>query len=73
VIVSLEEHTRIGGLGSLLAELLAEAPLPAPKRFARMGLPDAFPDQYGSQASLLAHLGLGVEAVVTKVLALNAR
>jgi len=73
VVVSLEEHSRIGGLGSILAEVLAEAGFPAPKRFARMGLPDAFAEQYGSQASLLAHLGLSPDALVAKVLALNAR
>jgi len=70
-IVTLEEHTRIGGLGSLLAELIAETPFAAPKRFARMGLPDAFADQYGSQATLLAHLGLTPEAVVATVLGLR--
>jgi len=73
VVVSLEEHTRIGGLGSILAELLAETPFALPKRFARIGLPDAFADQYGSQASLLAHLGLSAEAVARTVLSLHAR
>lgn len=45
VIVTVEEHTVIGGLGSAVAEVLAEANLPHPKRFKRLGLPDAFPDQ----------------------------
>jgi len=72
-VVSLEEHTRIGGLGSILAELLAETPFPSPKRFARLGLPDAFAEQYGSQASLLAHMGLSVESVVEAALGLHAR
>jgi len=73
VLVSLEEHTRIGGLGTILAELLAEAPFPVPKRFKRIGLPDAFADQYGSQATLMAHMGLSAEAVVDAVRALGAR
>lgn len=73
VVVSLEEHTRIGGLGSILAELLAETPFPVPKRFARIGLPDAFADQYGSQATLMAHMGLSAEAVVRTVRGLRDR
>ncbi|MBI4767525.1 MAG: transketolase [Deltaproteobacteria bacterium] len=55
-VITIEEHTIIGGLGSALAELMAEADFDQPKRFRRLGLPDAFPDQlgYGSQDSLLA-------------------
>jgi transketolase len=67
VVVTLEEHTRIGGLGSALAELIAETPFAVPKRFRRMGLPDAFASQYGLQASLMAHMGLSTEAVVATV------
>jgi transketolase len=52
-IITAEEHTIIGGLGSAVAELLAEAGLPGPKRFKRIGIPDVFPDKYGSQASLM--------------------
>jgi transketolase len=54
VIVTVEEHTIVGGLGSAVAELLAEANFSPSKRFKRIGLPDVFPDQYGSQDSLLA-------------------
>jgi transketolase len=54
VIVTVEEHTIIGGLGSAVAEVLAEANFASPKRFKRIGIPDTFPDQYGSQDSLLA-------------------
>jgi len=54
VIVAVEEHSIVGGLGSAIAEIIAEAGFPAAKRFRRIGLPDTFPDQYGSQDSLLA-------------------
>ena len=53
VVVTVEEHSVIGGLGSAVAELIAEADFSAPKRFRRIGIPDVFPDQYGSQASLM--------------------
>src|SRR6266536_4358092 len=67
VIVSIEEHTVFGGLGSAVAEALAEANLETPKRFKRIGLPDVFPDQYGSQASLMARYGLTAERIAVKV------
>jgi transketolase len=66
-IVTLEEHNIIGGLGSAVAETIAEANFDAPKRFKRIGLPDVFPDQYGSQASLMARYGLTAERVVETV------
>jgi transketolase len=70
-VVTLEEHVRTGGLGSAVAEVLAEAGWTAPKRFLRLGLPDAFPSRYGSQASLMAHFGLTPEGVAGRCLALS--
>jgi transketolase len=67
VIVTVEEHSVIGGLGSALAELIAEAGLSGVKRFRRIGLPDVFPDQYGSQASLLAHYEITAEKIYSFV------
>ena len=53
VIVTVEEHSIVGGLGSAVAEIVAEASFSPGKRFKRIGLPDIFPDEYGSQDSLL--------------------
>ena len=55
VIVTIEEHTIIGGLGGAVAEIIAEANFPTVKRFKRLGIPDVFPEHYGSQASLMEH------------------
>ncbi len=63
VIVTIEEHTVIGGLGSAVAELLAEADFPAAKRFRRVGIPDVFPKNYGSQASLMERFGITADRV----------
>jgi len=63
VVVTVEEHTVIGGLGSAVAELVAEANFEPSKRFKRIGLPDAFPDKYGSQDSLMAHYSVTSEAL----------
>ena len=62
-IVTVEEHTIIGGLGSAVAELLAEADYTTPKRFKRVGIPDVFPNRYGSQDSLMEYYGINADAV----------
>ncbi|MBM3831346.1 MAG: transketolase, partial [Verrucomicrobia bacterium] len=72
-VLTVEEHNVIGGLGSAVAEVMAEANLLAPKRFKRLGLPDVFPDKYGSQASLFARYGLTPEQIAAEVRNLLAR
>ncbi len=72
-VASVEEHTVIGGLGSAVAEVLAEGGLRGDRRFARMGIPDVFADRYGSQASLLDRFGLTAERISEKVLSLLSR
>ncbi|MEO5374336.1 MAG: transketolase [Alphaproteobacteria bacterium] len=67
VLVTVEEHTRIGGLGSAVLETLSDhldGPMP---RVIRLGLPDAFPDDYGSQDEHLAKHGMDVEGIVAAV------
>jgi transketolase len=58
IIVTIEEHTLMGGLGSAVAEIIAEAGFNPSKRFKRIGIPDVFPDKYGSQASLMARYNI---------------
>jgi transketolase len=67
VIISVEEHTILGGLGSAVAEIIAEAGFATAKRFRRIGIPDVFPDQYGSQDSLLARYDITAECIATTV------
>lgn len=71
VIVSFEEHTSIGGLGSAVAEIVAEAGFDPAKRFKRIGIPDMFPDQYGSQESLMSRFSITSQALVSTVVQLN--
>ena len=68
VIVTVEEHSAIGGLGSAVAEIVAEAGFNPAKRFKRIGLPDEFPDQYGSQQSLLERYSITPKAVAAQVM-----
>lgn len=66
-IVTVEEHSVIGGLGGAVAEIMAEAGFQTPKRFRRIGIPDVFPDQYGSQASLLRRYEITAEKIVSVI------
>ena len=63
-VITLEEHIACGGLGSAVSELIAEQLPGRGPRFRRLCLPDQFPDEYGSQDSLLDRYGLNVENVV---------
>ena len=69
VILTVEEHTLMGGLGSAVAEIISESNFNPAKRFLRIGIPDVFPDQYGSQSSLMHRYGItaahAAEAVTT--------
>lgn len=67
LVVAIEEHTVVGGLGSAVAEVLAEATFDSVKRFKRIGIPDIFADEYGSQDSLMEHYEITAPAVVSVV------
>src|SRR5437660_11111321 len=60
-IVSIEEHTVIGGLGSGIAEYLAETDLLGVRRFKRIGIPDVFPSIYGDQNAMIREYGISAE------------
>ena len=53
VVIAIEEHSIVGGLGSSISEIISESNFKQPKRFKRLGLPDVFPDEYGSQTTLM--------------------
>jgi transketolase len=63
VVVTLEEHTVIGGLGGAIAEVLLEESI-APRMFRRVGLADCFPEVVGDQDYLRAQYGLDRHAVL---------
>lgn len=66
LVVTVEEHTLVGGLGSAVAEAFADAGRPLP-RLLRLGLPDAFTRIYGSQDDHLALNGLDPEGLARSV------
>lgn len=65
-IVTLEEHSLIGGLGSAVAEVLAESgELRVP--FKRLGLPSAFSSKVGDQEYLRATHGLSEDGILNSL------
>jgi transketolase len=67
-VLTVEEHTIVGGLGSAAAEALAEAGTGA--RLRRIGLRDTFAHEVGSQGHLLAAHGITEEQIHAQALEL---
>ena len=63
-IITLEEHTILGGLGSSCAEVILEEGYNEKKLFKRIGIPDVFPGGYGNQKDMMARQGISVSEVV---------
>jgi transketolase len=72
-VVTIEENTILGGLGSAVAEAIAEAGFSPGKKFRRIGIPDVFSDRYGTQANLMDYHGINSGAVVSTARALLGR
>jgi transketolase len=68
-IMTIEEHSIIGGLGSAVAEVLAEAGSQN-ITFKRLGIPDAFCSQVGGQEYLRRVYGLDSGAICRAALEL---
>lgn len=65
-VFTLEEHSILGGLGSAVAEVLAEADIPKVP-FKRIGVPPAFSPHIGSQEYMQERHGLTPEAIAASV------
>lgn len=65
VVFSVEEHSRIGGLGSTIAELFSGKM--NPPRLVRIGTPDTFIKELGSQDYLRKKLGLSTHGIISSI------
>ncbi len=66
LVLTVEEHTVVGGLGSAVLEVLADGMDNIPK-VRRLGIPDRFSEHYGNQEKLMGKVGIdaaGIEAAV---------
>ena len=63
LVVSVEEHTILGGLGGLVAEILGEH---APRRLVRIGIQDTWGESAANDFLLNRH-GLSAERIAQRV------
>lgn len=63
-LVTLEEHSVLGGLGAAVTEITSEH---EPVRVLRIGVPDRFSEHCGTHAYLLREHGLDTDSVRAKV------
>lgn len=64
-VVTVEEHNVIGGLGSAVAEVLAEASSGVP--FRRVGIPDVYCDTHAEYHELDVKFGLDADGIARSV------
>ena len=69
-IVTIEEHTKIGGLGGAVAEVCLENDM-KPKYFRRVGLDDKFSSIVGSQSHLRKTYNMDHDSIVDIVTSMN--
>jgi len=67
LVVTLEENVASGGLGSAVTDVLVEQHAAVLPPIRRMALPDAFPENYGSQDGLLELYGLNPARIADAV------
>ncbi|MBR0428338.1 MAG: transketolase family protein [Clostridia bacterium] len=63
-LISIEDHSILGGMGSSISEVLTEK---HPARLERMGIKDKF-GKSGKAEELLKHFGIDSEAIIAKFL-----
>lgn len=68
IIVTLEEHNLIGGLGSTIAEWLSETETDKKSKLMKFGVPDCFTNRVGDQAYLRNLFGLSSEQIFKNIL-----
>ena len=66
IIVTVEEHSVTGGLGSAVAEVLAEAPYKG--RFVRIGIPEKLHTVIGHADYLWDHYGLSAQKIFRRLI-----
>ncbi len=69
IVVTIEEHSRLGGLGGSVAEWLSDHPVTA-GRLCRIGTGDRFLHEAGSQDDARAYFGLTPGGIVAQTLAM---
>ena len=63
LIVSVEEHIKIGGLGSAISDTLNDHFNQNTPKLIKLAIPDQFPDKYGTQEDLLKYYSLDSKSI----------
>ena len=71
VVVTVEEHTVLGGLGGAVAEWLTSLPVLPNGRLLRIGTPDAFLHEAADQTRTRSLFGLDAETIAQKTLEMH--
>ena len=66
-IFTVEEHSIIGGLGSICSEILMESRLINNKFFKRFAIQDHFPYGYGSQAEMMDRENISSDKIYSQI------
>jgi transketolase len=66
LVVTLEEHTLMGGMGGAVAELFADHGVLLP--IVRLGIKDVYPERYGDRDWMLRDLGLDIESLASRIM-----
>ena len=68
LIVSVEEHIKNNGLGSAISDVLNDNFNQNMPKLIKLGIPDQFPDKYGTQEDLLKYYSLDSKSIYESVL-----
>lgn len=66
-VITVEEGIINGGLGSAVLEACSTRATHLVHKISRLGIPDAFPTQYGSQQTMHSHWGLTAERLAAQM------
>lgn len=66
-VLTVEEHLVNGGLGTLIADLILQTNIPRVKHFTKIGIPNKFSSQYGSQQELMDSYGINIDNIKQKI------
>jgi len=70
-VITVEEHSIIGGLGTCIAEVIADNNIHVP--FKRLALKDEFIQEYGSQLEIMKSKGVSSDNIIETVKELKAQ
>jgi len=73
IVLTIEEHSILGGLGGICSELLLESNYHNKLKFKRIGLRDIFTEGYGSQKELMNKYNISLKYIVKQILKLKKK